>query len=321
MDSRSLVGIVTVTYKSGGVIDDFLKSIVQQTYVDFNLYVVDNASSDDTLERVRGCSDPRIFIVPNQLNLGVAEGNNIGIRAALKDGCGFILLINNDTVFGSDLVSKLVEGIRQYDCDMAVPKILFFDQPKRIWCAGGSLSRLRGSAINFGLNQEDNGGFDRARQVDYSPTCCMLVKREVFERVGMMDANYFVYFDDTDFCWRAHRAGIRLFYVPSVRLFHKVSGLTGSESDFTIRHLIRNHVYYLLKNSPRWQALFYLPAFQLQILIRCMLGLTRLGVFLVTEKAFFEGIRLFLHSRRKGNTSFRSEPSASSNVKLLRPDR
>jgi GT2 family glycosyltransferase len=299
MGKGGLVGVVTVTFNSAAIIREFMDSVLRQTHTEFTLFVVDNASTDDTLKLVSTYQDSRIILIQNEINVGVAEGNNDGIRAALKKGCSHVLLINNDTVFDSGLLSQLLAGIEQYQCDMVVPKILYFDEPKRIWCAGGSLSRLRASARHFGLNENDDGRFDHAHEVSYSPTCCMLIRREVFERIGLMDATYFVYFDDTDFCLRAHRAGIKLSYLPCARLFHKVSSLTVSESEFTVRHLIRNHVYYLLKNFPRWQIAFYLPAFQAKILLRYLLTPAKLRAFVTAQKAFVEGISLFW-SRAKG---------------------
>ncbi len=292
--SDKVVGVVTVTYNSGSVIDDFMNSILKQTYGDFILYVVDNASSDDTLRRLAEYRDVRIVPIPNEVNAGVAEGNNIGIQAALKDGCGFVLLINNDTLFEPNLISKLADGLREHEGDMAVPKILFFDDPKKIWCAGGYFNALRGTGSHFGLGRKDDGRFDRAKAVGYSPTCCMLIKREVFDRVGLMDPSYFLYFDDTDFCLRAYRAGVKLFYLPSARLRHKVSSLTGGNSSSSIRYITRNHVYYLLKHYSRWQIFLYFPVFYIYILGKYLLLLRRPRLFWTAQKAFWEGISLFL---------------------------
>ncbi|MBV9625973.1 MAG: glycosyltransferase family 2 protein, partial [Acidobacteria bacterium] len=214
MDSPAKIGVVTVTYNSGPVIRDFMKSLATQSYRDFLLYVVDNASADETLSLVAEYPDARTVTIRNRANLGVAEGNNIGIRAALRDGCSAVLLLNNDTTFGPDVISRLEEGLRKYRCEMIVPKILYFEPADRIWSAGGSFSRLRGRSKHSGFGKKDKGQLDQPRAVDYSPTCCMLIKREVFERIGIMDANYFLYFDDTDFCLRARRAGIRLVYCP-----------------------------------------------------------------------------------------------------------
>jgi len=291
MDNSSRVGVVTVTFNSASVIADFMDSMLKQVYANFTLYVIDNASTDETLERLSEYRDPRIVIIRNPNNVGVAEGNNIGIRASHTDGCTLVLLINNDTVFDANLLSELVHGLGQYD--MVVPKILYFDDPVTIWCAGGYLSRIRGSARHFGHGRRDDGRFDRTRVVNYSPTCCMLIKRDVFERIGLMDPTYFVYFDDTDFCYRAHRAGIRLLYVSAARLLHKISSLTGGESNFTIRYCVRNHVYYLLKNFSGWQVVFYLPALQIHIITRFLLMLGQLKAFWVAERAFWEGITLY----------------------------
>lgn len=298
-----LIGVVTVTYNSDAVIRPFMDSLLKQDYSNFRLYVVDNDSSDGTLRSLAEYRDSRIVVIASRENVGVAEGNNIGIRAALQDGCAEVLLINNDTVFWPDLLAKLHDGLSEHRCDMTVPKILFHDDPTRIWCAGGYLSWARGSARHFGFRHRDDGKFDDARQVNYSPTCCMLIKREVFERVGLMDANYFAYFDDTDFCLRAYRAGTRLLYLPNAGLLHKVGGLTGGkESLFTIRYCTRNHVYYLLKHFTRWQAQALLLAFQVHITFKYLFLRRSVSVFLMAERAFREGLECSVQQTAVGNT-------------------
>lgn len=294
MNKANIVGVVTVTYNSAAVMRDFMDSLLLQTHSEFNLYVVDNASLDGTIDLLTDCHDSRVRIIRNHDNVGVAEGNNLGIRAALKDGCAFVLLINNDTAFDSDLLAKLLCGQRQYDAEMVVPKILFFDEPDRIWSAGGYFSSLRGSAGHFGLGSRDEGQFDLSKAVTYSPTCCMLIKREVFDRVGFMDTNYFAYFDDADFCLRAYRAGVKLFYLPTARLKHKVGSLTGGSSNFVVRYHTRNHVYYVLKNYSRWQSFFYCLALCIYTPGKYLFLLRRPAVFWVAQKALWEGISLFL---------------------------
>jgi len=293
MSKQNLIGVVTVTFNSASVIHDFINSLLKQTHTGFVAYIVDNASSDETLQWLAEYHDARVVVVRNPTNVGVAEGNNIGIRAALRDACASVLLINNDTKFAPDLLSELDEGLGKYQSDMVVPKIFYFDEPDRIWCAGGYFARIRGSAGHFGEDRKDEGQFDRSRLVHYAPTCCMLIKREVFEKIGLMDANYFVYFDDADFCYRAYKAGIKLFYVSSARLFHKVASLTGIESDFSIRYGVRNRVYYVLKNLPEWHVLFLLPALQIYVIAKFMFVKRGLKTFWVAEKAFWEGFSLF----------------------------
>jgi GT2 family glycosyltransferase len=309
MHETDRIGIVTVTYNSSSVIQPFMDSLLKQSYANFLFYAVDNASSDTTLQLLAEYRDSRLTVVANQGNVGVAEGNNIGIRAALEDGCRFVLLINNDTVFDSDLISKLLDGFREYQCDMITPKILYFDPPDRIWCAGGAFTRWRASARHFGYGRKDNGRFNQARQVDYSPTCCMLIKKEVFERIGLMDAKYFVYFDDTDFCLRARQAGMRLLYFPEVRLYHKISSLTGQGSAFAIRYLTRNHVYYSLKHFGTFMGFYYLAICQAHLVKRCLFAREKIRMLSLAEKAFWEGVLLFYSSPH--STQVTEEPSYS----------
>src|SRR5579859_64137 len=243
------VGVVTVTYNSAGVIEPFLRCVMAQTYRDFILYVVDNASTDETLQRL-GPRDPRISVISNTANLGVAEGNNQGIRAALHSGCAYVLLVNNDTEFDKTLLEKLLAGIHDHGCDMATPKMVYFDEPTRIWAAGGVfLPSLANRSEHIGLDQIDVGQFDLPCRVQYTPTCCLLVHRRVFDRIGLMDPAYFVYVDDSDFLFRADRAGCQLYYLPGAKLLHKVGRLTGGvQSPFAIRFSTRNKVYFIQKH-------------------------------------------------------------------------
>jgi len=297
MDSSRLIGMVTVTYNSRAVIQDFIESVLQQSYRNFKLYIVDNCSSDDTLSFLARFTDPRLVVLPSSTNLGIAEGNNVGVRAALDNGCASVLLINNDTVFGPELLSTLDQGLGEYQCEMIVPKILYFDPPDRIWSAGGAFSVLRGRPKHLGFGRRDDGRFDDSREVEYGPTCCMLVKREVFERIGFMDPKYFVYFDDADFCMRAHRAGVKLVYSPDTKLFHKVSSLIGHRSDTSIRYVTRNHVYYVLKHFRLLEILYYLPMCQVHIFVRCLFAKNMARAFVIAQKAFCEGISVAYSGR------------------------
>ena len=248
------IGIVTVTYNSSVVLDDFLTSLAAQVFTNWVLYVVDNASTDDTLARIsqwqRDNRPLPIETIANLENKGVAAGNNQGIRAALANGCTHVLLLNNDTVFESELFIKLLMGLDHHNCSMTTPKMLYYSQPSKIWCAGGYFDRWAAMAgRHVGMNEVDDGRFDVPTRAEYSPTCCTLIQITVFEVVGLMDEQYFVYYDDTDFCLRAFRAGINQFYIPQAHLLHKVSSLTlGDESPFTLQYMARNRAYYICKS-------------------------------------------------------------------------
>jgi GT2 family glycosyltransferase len=250
MADERLIGIVTVTYNSAEVLGSFFDSIWQQTHRNFQLFAIDNASKDATLAMLKACPDVRLRTIANQENRGVAAGNNQGIRAALEAGCDSVLLINNDTVFDADLLEKLDAAIASHHVEMACPKILYFDEPDRIWAAGGRFQRWLGyRSVHIGDGELDRGQYDRECLVTYVPTCCVLIDKEVFSVVGMMDERYFVYTDDTDFMYRAMKAQIRLLYLPEAKLLHKVGRLTGGEeSSFATYYGTRNRAFFHLKH-------------------------------------------------------------------------
>jgi GT2 family glycosyltransferase len=294
------IGAVTVTYNSEAVIDDFLQSMIAQSHSNFALYVVDNASSDCTLARIAGVHDPRIRVIANAKNYGFAEASNQGIHVALNDECDSVLLINNDTQFESDLLDELLHGMIEHHCDMVAPKILYHENRRLIWSAGGGFNPWKGYAgFHYGLNQLDQGQFEKARSVGHAPACCLLVKKHVFDRIGFMDPRYFVYLDDTDFCYRAVRAGLKIVYLPSAILLHKASTLTGGpDSEFSIRYRTRNQIYFMLKHLGIWRALYYLPAFQILQLARFFVGKVTFRNLMVREKAFIEGFRVWMEAIR-----------------------
>jgi GT2 family glycosyltransferase len=268
-----MIGIVTVTYNSADVIDEFLSSLNGQSFTDWRLYVVDNASKDRTLEKVRpkAAADARIIILDRPDNLGVAVGNNLGTRAALADGCETILLLNNDTVFPADLLGEMRKQLDELEADMVIPKIMYFDPPTKLWAAGGAFLPYRAMAnMHFGADEQDIGQYDTTRRVDYSPTCCMLIRKSVFDRIGLMDEKFFVYADDADFCYRAKVADLKLWYTPVPVLFHKVSSLTGGFSDFSILHATYGRVY-LIRKHLGVLAHFWLPIYQILFLIRIIM--------------------------------------------------
>src|SRR5260370_42441877 len=123
MESNNKIGVVTVTYSSGKVLPDFLRCVFNQTHSNLVLFAIDNASTDTTMQLLRDCADPRLMIIANPDNRGVAEGNNQGIRAALEARCDSVLLVNNDTVFDNDMMEKLLAGLSDHGADMTCPKM------------------------------------------------------------------------------------------------------------------------------------------------------------------------------------------------------
>jgi len=244
------VGIVTITYNSRHVLGDFLASLDRQSYRNFVLIVVDNASQDTTLAQLEEHRSEQQIVIANTVNRGVAEGNNQGIRAAIEANCDYILLLNNDVTLDSEMLMHLVDGLSEHKCSMTVPMMYFHTPPNRIWAAGGRFqSKLGFRADHIGYDEEDSGRSKNAGRIDYAPTCCVLIRREVFAQIGLMDERFFVYSDDVDFMFRSRQAGIAMFLIPKAKLWHKVNSLTGGiNTDFTYYYTARGRALFLYKH-------------------------------------------------------------------------
>jgi GT2 family glycosyltransferase len=287
------IGIVTVTYGSGEVLPDFLKSLDQQTYRNCVLISIDNASKDSTVEQLYAYKQFEHLVIANENNLGVAAGNNQGIRAALAAGCEYVLLLNNDVVFGPTLFQKLLAGLSEYQCQMCMPLIYYYDRPNVIWAAGGYYQSWYGyRCLLIGDGEQDHGQYSTPRCVEHAPTCCVLIKREVFAKVGLMDERYFVYHDDTDFMLRALKAGQRIYCLPQSKLLHKVSSLSGAGSDFQVRYGTRNRAFMLVKFLGKVLSAPYVLAYRICYTLRFLSGRDDYRMLKLKQSSWTEGSKI-----------------------------
>lgn len=247
------LGLVTVLYNSPEVLDDFFLSLSFQDHTNYHLYIIDNSSIPEPLEKSRRLAGlyniPVTFIDNKGNNVGVAAGNNQGIVAALNDFCDYVLFINNDLIFESpSTLSGLMETMEVDSLAMCSPLILNYPA-KNIWYAGGCIDTMRAIAPHHDIDATYQPGMVKRSSYEYAPTCFLMVTAELLTRVGYMDEKYFAYYDDTDFLFRANQAGYLVELLPHIVIYHKVGSSTGGElSYFGAYHLARNRVYFIRKN-------------------------------------------------------------------------
>ncbi len=236
-----------------------VQSLRKSAYSEYTIYIVDNASgSGDVATLSQEC--PGATVIANATNVGFAGGNNIGIARALQEGARFILLLNNDTIVEPSLLPGLLGALeRNPAAGIAGAKIRYFDRPSTLWFAGGVLNDRSGRGTHIGIGEEDQGQYDQEKFVDFVTGCCLFVRREVIERIGMLDEEYFAYYEDSDFCLRARRAGFQVLFAPSARLLHKVSSSAVREGPVYLYFTLRNRLLFLRKNTPFLRMIPYLP--------------------------------------------------------------
>lgn len=258
------IGLVTVLFKSDDVLQDFFKSISRQTYQDYILYLIDNDPNEKTDLVIQQCKSAYAVTecrhIKNEANVGVAEGNNIGIKLSIDNGCTHLLILNNDIEIEQDhAFSTLLAVCEKQQCSLAVPKIFYYDT-RKVWMAGGNMNKWRALGTHNGYNKSDAPEYNVGKYITYAPTCFMLVESSLFKQVGLMDEKYFAYYDDTDFVFRAIKAGYKMYYEPSITVFHKVSSSTGGDSSFYVYYSNRNKIYFIRKNLKgivKYFAIFY----------------------------------------------------------------
>jgi GT2 family glycosyltransferase len=254
-----LVHIVILTWNGREDILECLRSLRQSIYPNARILIVDNASTDGTVEAVES-EFPEVEIVKNSTNLRVGGGYNAGIKKAFADGARYILLLNNDTIFKPDFLARMIEAAEDRpDIGMVGPKIYYYSDPKRIWSAGGRIEWWKGWCHQVGVRELDHGQCDVPGEADWVTGCCVLVKREVVKRIGLLDESYFMYGEDTDWCFRAVRTGFKIYYEPSAVIWHKLSvSIGGHLSWFKNRNKLKSQLRLLAKYA-RWYNWFTIP--------------------------------------------------------------
>ena len=244
------VSVIIVNYNGQRFLDDLFASLARQTRPAEEVILVDNASTDDSVTYIRE-RFPWVRVILSPVNVGFAEGNNIGVNHACGD---YIALLNNDTVVDEQWLAELVKAL---DADTrigaVVSKIYLATERPIIDCAGAEFNNL-GFSWGRGSTQPDRHQFDRAGEVPAATGCAMMVRRQAFAEQPLFDRQLFMYYEEFDLSLRIRGADYAIFYVPTAIVHHKRSqAVKGSVRDpllFQQFYGNRNRVKILLKYYP-----------------------------------------------------------------------
>jgi len=281
------VFLVILNWNGGEMTLNCLKSLkdVECDGFSVEVIVVDNGSTDDSVERIRK-TEPKVKIVENKKNLGFAEGNNVGIKYALENGADYICLLNNDTRVDPSFLAELVKSLQSDEKIGLIGGKIYFEKGyeffknkykdnqrgKVIWYAGGLIDWNNIYASHRGVDEVDEGQYDQVEETQYVNGCLMLGTKEMFQKIGLFDKKYFLYFEDVDLSLRVKKAGFKVIFCPKAKIWHLNSGSSGSGSSLHDYFITRNRLLFgmkyasirskialikeslqLLKNGREWQ--------------------------------------------------------------------
>jgi hypothetical protein len=281
--------VVILNWNGGELTRRCLESLRQSDYANIECVVVDNGSTDHSPDDILAAF-PETGMIRNATNLGFAEGCIQGMVWGGKRGADYFLMLNNDTRVDPAMVSRMVAAAAEHqDRAAIIPKIYWEHDPSRIWFAVGSANLWTGVFTNTAYNYVDDGRFDSRREMEFAVGCCVLMPKEIVEKVGGFDSSFFAYMEDVDWSLRCRGAGFTIVFCPAAKLWHAVSA-TGKRKPARIRYLMtRNHLWVMRRHASVAQLtcfLFLLPLRSMLRIAKCVLARDGESI-----KAEFQGVK------------------------------
>jgi GT2 family glycosyltransferase len=244
------VSVITLNWNGKDDTIDCIASLQKLTYPNYDIVVVDNGSTDGSVSALRA-QYPNITIIENGRNLGYAEGFNEGLRYAYASCADYLLILNNDTIVDPSVLTAL---IRVAETDRKIGfvsgKVYFQAQPNMLETVGRYNHPLLIAGQLVGLEEIDRGQYDQLKEYDFLDDVFLLVRRETFAETGGYDPNFFLYYEETDWCIRVRKAGYKLVYTPEAKIWHKHSRSSGGERSTTwMYYMTRNQIVFLRRNA------------------------------------------------------------------------
>lgn len=269
------VGIILVNYNGYTVTKDCLDSL-SKSKGNFKVYVVDNASTDGSYEKVLAYVIQKKYnnmeVIENKSNTGFAGGNNIAIKLAFEQGADYVILLNNDTVVERDFIQYLIEPFEKHrDCYASVSKIYYESNRKRIWYAGGAFSYKTGKVMHWRYGEEEDGREENIEKVTFATGCCLCISKECFDNIGLLSEEYFLYDEDTDYCLRILEKNKCIYYTPKSIIYHKVNASTKKKKGLIDYYMTRNRIIVISKFIKKKRLIAYFTS-MLTYMYRCLKG-------------------------------------------------
>ena len=300
------VAIIILNWNGWRDTIECLESLFKIEYPNYNVIVVDNGSSDNSLDKIReycqgklkveskffeysfsnkpiemteydeedipllkkieihesSPSNRKLIMIKNQENYGFAVGNNIGIEFTKKYlDPDYLLLLNNDTVVNEDFLNELIKTAKRGKYGIIGPKVYYYDFPNKLQVTRTKIHYSKGYVTSVGIGEYDKDQYDKIIETDHAPGSCFLIKKEVIDKIGLLNSNYYCYWEEVDYCVRALKSNYPSAYCSNSKIWHKVSKSSNKVTGFFIYFMTRNMLWFLNEHASRKEYLQFLIYF------------------------------------------------------------
>ncbi len=253
MNHAPLVAVIIVNWNRRELLNAAMASLAQDGYSNIRTIVIDNGSTDGSVELIKA-SFPNVIIIENSQNLGYSQGNNQGIETAHSIGAEFLFFLNNDATLKPGCLRELVSLFAAHPrCGAASPFIVYADKPEIIWFGGGEVSLWSGQVRHKHIRQRFDLNYYAVETTEYISGCALMIRSLALKDVGGFDERYALYSEDVDLCLSLRRAGWELRVTPKAIAAHRISSSTGGElSPVKAFYRARSTAILIKRWAPLW---------------------------------------------------------------------
>ena len=268
-----------------------IQSVLNNTYRNIKIILIDNSETPNDLS-AKTEQFAQVTFIKTDKNAGFASGCNIGIKKAMENGADYIFLLNNDAVADEFVFEELLKSSQGKENGVLGCKIYQDDGRGLLSYAGGKIEWLQGKTTHIGESRADCEEYNIPGETDFAEGCAFFIKREVLEKIGLLDEKYFLYLEDADFCIRAKKEGFKTKYVPTAKIWHKVSTTLKKENPLSIYNYNRNRLIFMRKHASKMNFAIFFVIYIIGMLKRLFMALKEKNKdkFTATINAFRNGL-------------------------------
>lgn len=244
------IGIVICNYNKEDAVLDCIQSILESKFTDYDLYVVDNGSTDNSVRRIKEIYPAKLTLLENRENLGGSGGFNTGLKEAYKKGYPYLMCVDNDALLDENAIGSLYNFLENHsEAGMAAAKVYHLEAPEYIQQFGQKIDFKNFCTEVYYYNETEDGSMPEYLYVDSAAACSLMVRRSIIDKIGFMPEENFLYWDDTEWCYRCNLSGYKVASVGKAKALHAMGAKNEVVNTFPTYYAWRNWIVFFARHT------------------------------------------------------------------------